>query len=165
MSGIIDDLLELSVHGKPVPGKVTVTPVVLELLDELRSELRDVEVKLELGDCTTACSANVLAQILRNLVTNATKYRSPNRGLELCIEAASPTARSSSRSPTTASAWTPRPRPTRSSLSTGRPARRHRAMASASRLCAARSQAVGGTVELTSTKGEGTRVMVRVPAA
>ena len=47
MTGIIEDLLELSVHGKPVPGQVTVTPVVLELLDELRGDLRDAEVKLE----------------------------------------------------------------------------------------------------------------------
>ena len=71
MAGIIEDLLELSVHGKPPAGEVLVTPVVLELLDELRTDLRDAEVKLELGDCTTACSAGTLSQILRNLVINA----------------------------------------------------------------------------------------------
>lgn len=165
MSGIIDDLLELSVHGKPVPGKVTVTPVVLELLDELRSELRDVEVKLELGDCTTACSANVLAQILRNLVTNATKYRSPNRGLELRIEASVTDGTVELAvsdngigmdAETAAHAFEPLFRAAGSS-SPGHGL----GLAIVRRTV----QAVGGTVELTSTKGEGTRVVVRVPAA
>ena len=165
MSGIIEDLLELSVHGKPVPGKVTVTPVVLELLDELRSELRDVEVKLELGDCTTACSANVLAQILRNLIVNAGKYRSPARQLLLRIAARVVdnmvelvvTDNGIGMDPDTAAhAFEPLYRaPGASSPGHGL------GLAIVRRTV----HAVGGTVELTSTKGEGTRVTVRVPAA
>jgi len=87
MNGIVDDLLALSVSGRPLPGKVGVTPVVLELLDEFQSALRDAEVVVALGDCTTACSGGVLAQILRNLVSNATKYRAVERRLSLRIEA------------------------------------------------------------------------------
>ncbi|MBV8760030.1 MAG: HAMP domain-containing histidine kinase, partial [Deltaproteobacteria bacterium] len=165
MTGIIEDLLELSVHGKPVPGKVTVTPVVLELLDELRAELRDVEVKLELGDCTTACSANVLAQILRNVIVNAAKYRSPSRQLLLRI-----TARIADNmveltitdngigmdADTAAHAFEPLYRaPGASSPGHGL------GLAIVRRTV----QAVGGTVALTSTKGEGTQITVRVPAA
>jgi signal transduction histidine kinase len=165
MSGIIEDLLELSVHGKPVPGKVTVTPVVLELLDELRSELRDVNVKLELGDCTTACSANVLAQILRNVIVNAAKYRSPSRQLVLHIAARATddmvelvvSDNGIGMDPdTSAHAFEPLYRaPGSSSPGHGL------GLAIVRRTV----QAVGGTVALTSTKGEGTRVTVRVPAA
>jgi signal transduction histidine kinase len=87
MNGIVDDLLALSVNGRPLPGKVGVTPVVLELLDEFQTALRDAEVVVALGECTTACSGGVLAQILRNLVSNATKYRAAERRLSLRIEA------------------------------------------------------------------------------
>jgi signal transduction histidine kinase len=165
MSAIIDDLLELSVHGKPVPGKVTVTPVVLELLDELRGELRDAEVKLELTDCTTACSASVLAQILRNVITNAAKYRSPDRDLELRLEARAADglielAVSDNGigmdAETVAHAFEPLYRAAGSS-SPGHGL----GLAIVRRTV----QAVGGSVDLTSTKGEGTRVTVRVPAA
>ncbi len=87
MTGIIDDLLSLSVHGKPTAGRVAVTPAVLEVVDELRGELRDAEVAVELGDFTTACSANILGQVLRNVVTNAAKFRSPDRRLVVRVEA------------------------------------------------------------------------------
>ena len=165
MNGIIEDLLELSVHGRPVAGKVTVTPVVLELLDELRAELRDAEVKLELTECTTACSAGTLAQVLRNLLTNALKYRSPDRRLVLRIEA----RRADSHidlaisdngigmdPETAANAFEPLYRgPGSSSPGHGL------GLAIVKRTVTA----IGGTVDLTSTKGEGTRVTVRVPAA
>lgn len=165
MTGIIEDLLELSVHGKPVPGKVTVTPVVLELLDELRSDLRDVNVKLELGDCTTACSANVLAQILRNVIVNAAKYRSPSRQLVLHVAARQADDMVELMikdngigmdDDTAAHAFEPL----------------YRAPGSASpghglglAIVRRTVQAVGGTVALTSVKGEGTSVTVHVPAA
>jgi two-component system, OmpR family, sensor kinase len=165
MNGIIEDLLELSVHGKPPAGQVTVTPVVLELLDELRGDLREVEVKLELGECTTACSAGTLAQVLRNLITNALKYRSPERRLLLRIEA----RRASEQvelavsdngigmdGETTAHAFEPLYRgPGSSSPGHGL------GLAIVKRTVTA----IGGTVDLASNKGEGTRVTVRVPAA
>jgi signal transduction histidine kinase len=165
MNGIIEDLLELSVHGKPVAGQVTVTPVVLELLDELRADLREVEVKLELAECTTACSAGTLAQVLRNLITNALKYRSPDRRLLLRIEA----RRTSDQielavsdngigmdTETTAHAFEPLYRgPGSSSPGHGL------GLAIVKRTVTA----IGGTVDLSSNRGEGTRVTVRVPAA
>jgi signal transduction histidine kinase len=165
MNGIIEDLLELSVHGKPPAGQVLVTPVVLELLDELRSELRDAEVKLELGDCTTACSAGTLSQILRNLIVNAGKYRSPHRRLLLRIEA----RRSADHvelvvsdnglgmDPVTAAhAFEPLYRaPGSSSPGHGL------GLAIVKRTVIA----IGGSVDLASQPGEGTRVTVRVPAA
>ena len=165
MNGIIEDLLELSVHGKPPAGQVTVTPVVLELLDELRADLRDVEVKLELTECTTACSAGTLAQILRNVIGNALKYRSPDRRLLLRISA----RRADDQielavsdngigmdAETAAHAFEPLYRgPGASSPGHGL------GLAIVKRTVTA----IGGTVELSSTKNEGTRVTVRVPAA
>ncbi len=87
MTAIVEDLLELSVHGRPAAGEVVVAPIVLELLDELRGELAGAEVVVALGDVTTACSAGVLSQIMRNLMTNAAKYRAPERRLVLRVEA------------------------------------------------------------------------------
>ena len=134
-------------------------------LDELRSDLRDAEVKLELGDCTTACSAGTLSQILRNLVINAAKYRSPSRRLLLRLEA--------------------RPAGDQVELAICRQRPRHgpriaahafeplyRAPGASSpghglglAIVKRTVTAIGGTVDLTSTPGEGTRVTVRVPAA
>lgn len=165
MNGIIEDLLELSVHGKPAAGQVLVTPVVLELLDELRAELRDAEVKLELGDCTTACSAATLSQILRNLIVNAAKYRSPSRRLLLRLEARRATDHVElaiadnglGMDPVTAAhAFEPLYRaPGSSSPGHGL------GLAIVKRTVTA----IGGTVDLTSQPGDGTRVTVRVPAA
>jgi signal transduction histidine kinase len=87
MNGIIEDLLALSVHGRPAPGRAGVAPVVLEVLDELRDRLGDAELAVDVGDLVTACSAGVLGLVVRNLVTNAAKYRSPARRLALRIEA------------------------------------------------------------------------------
>jgi len=87
MTGVIENLLAISVHGKPPPGKVGVAPVVLEVLDELRDELRDAELAVDVGDLSTNCSAGVLAQLLRNVITNAAKYRAPERRLMLRVEA------------------------------------------------------------------------------
>ena len=165
MGGIIENLLELSIHGKPVAGQVTVTPVVLELLDELRADLREAEVKLELTECTTACSAGTLVQILRNVIGNALKYRSPSRRLLLRIEARRTDGQIElgvsdngigMDAETAAHAFEPLYRgPGSSSPGHGL------GLAIVKRTVTA----IGGTVELTSTKGEGTRVLVRVPAA
>jgi signal transduction histidine kinase len=87
MGAIIDDLLEISVNGRPSGGRAAVTPVVREVVDELRADLRDAEVTVEIGDFIIACSANLFGQVLRNLFTNAAKYRSPERRLEIRVEA------------------------------------------------------------------------------
>jgi len=87
MTGIVDELLSLSTRGKARAGRVGLRPVVLELLEELERELADAEVAVAVGDCATACSASTLALVLRNLISNAAKYRADGRRLTLRIEA------------------------------------------------------------------------------
>jgi signal transduction histidine kinase len=87
MTAIIDDLLSLSVSGRPPAGKTAVAPVISEVLDDLEPELREAAVEVSVGDCVAACSHEVLAQVLGNLIGNASKYRSPERKLELHIDA------------------------------------------------------------------------------
>ncbi|HET7505431.1 MAG TPA: HAMP domain-containing sensor histidine kinase, partial [Kofleriaceae bacterium] len=88
MSALIDDLLALSVAGRLPPGRGDVAAVVREVLDDLSHELRDAEVTLAIADCATACTPGVLAQLVRNLVSNAIKYRSVGRRLLVNIHAA-----------------------------------------------------------------------------
>jgi signal transduction histidine kinase len=87
MMSIINDLLSLSVSGRPPRGKTTVAPVVTELLEELAPELRDAAVEVSIADCVAACPSDVLGQVLTNVISNASKYRSPERRLELRIDA------------------------------------------------------------------------------
>jgi two-component system OmpR family sensor kinase len=87
MAGLIDDLLALSVAGRLPAGRGEVAAVVHEVLDDLSHELRDAEVRLAITDCATACTPGVLAQLVRNLVTNAIKYRGADRRLLVHIDA------------------------------------------------------------------------------
>ncbi len=87
MDGIIDDLLALSLSGKPRPGSAPVATAIKDALAELASELADAEVEVACDDGVAALSAGVLAQILRNVISNAAKYRSPDRRLALAITA------------------------------------------------------------------------------
>jgi signal transduction histidine kinase len=87
MAGLIDDLLALSVAGRLPVGRSDVAAVVCEVLDDLSSELRHAEVKLSIADCATACTPGVLAQLVRNVVTNAIKYRGADRRLRVEIDA------------------------------------------------------------------------------
>jgi signal transduction histidine kinase len=84
---LVDNLLALSVSGHPPPGKTAVEPVVTETLDELKPELRDAVVDVSVDDSVAACPSQVLSQLLHNLIENAAKYRSPDRRLELHIDA------------------------------------------------------------------------------
>jgi signal transduction histidine kinase len=60
---------------------------VREVLDDLSHELRDAQVTLAIAECATACTPGVLAQLVRNLVTNAIKYRGADRRLLVNIDA------------------------------------------------------------------------------
>jgi len=164
MAGVIDDMLELSVHGRPVAGKVALTPAVLEAIEELRGELGDAELSVELGELSIACSANVLGQVLRNLITNAAKYRAPTRRLALRVQA----RRAGDRieiavsdngrgmdAEAQAHAFEPYYRATTEVPGHGL----------GLSIVRRTIEAVGGTVELASTPGEGTRVTLAVPAA
>lgn len=87
MAGLIDDLLALSVAGRVPAGRGDVAAVVREVLDDLSHELRDAEVTLAITECSTACTSGVLAQVVRNLITNAIKYRGADRRLLVNIDA------------------------------------------------------------------------------
>ncbi|HEY0252485.1 MAG TPA: HAMP domain-containing sensor histidine kinase, partial [Kofleriaceae bacterium] len=163
MTGIVDDMLELSVHGRPTVGKTAVTPAVLDAVEELRGTLGDVEIGFDLGQHSVACSANVLGQVLRNLIGNAAKYRSKDRRLTLRVNATQTEDRVAitvsdnglgMTEETQAHAFEPHYR-----ASTEVPG--HGLGLSIVRRTI---EAIGGTVELASTLGEGTRVTVIVPA-
>ncbi|HEY6038128.1 MAG TPA: HAMP domain-containing sensor histidine kinase [Kofleriaceae bacterium] len=164
MSGIVDDMLELSVHGRPIAGKVALTPVVLDAVEELRGVLGDAEVSVELGELSVGCSEIVLGQVLRNLMSNAAKYRAPERKLVLRVLARKDGDRVEMAvcdngrgmdAETVSHAFEPYYR-----ASTAVPG--HGLGLSIVRRTV---EAIGGTVELASTPGEGTRVTVTVAAA
>jgi two-component system, OmpR family, sensor kinase len=86
MDGIIDDLLALSVSGKPRPGASPVGPAIDAVLAELA--ITDADVSVEVDHSIAAVSSGVLAQLLRNVIGNASKYRSPARRLVLRVACA-----------------------------------------------------------------------------
>ena len=86
MSSIIENLLALSAAGHLPLGDADPASVSRAVVDELKAELADAEVVLDLEPGRVACAPNVLGQLLRNLLSNASKYRSPSRRLEVTIE-------------------------------------------------------------------------------
>ncbi len=103
VTAVVDDLFALSLAGQTSSGSAAMRDVIAELLEELDGELVDVKLDVDTGDCSTACAPSVVLQLLRNLVTNALKYRSPKRELELRIRCR----------PTTRGASLPPPEPTK----------------------------------------------------
>lgn len=89
MSRIIDDMLDLSRVGRAAPGEASPAQVGAEVLEELGAELIDADVRSELTDEKVACTPGVLAQILRNAVTNSIKFRSHQRRLRLHLKSMS----------------------------------------------------------------------------
>ena len=87
MSKVIDDMLSLSRAGHPEPGNAQLGQTLEQVREELEAELRDVSVEVAVEDVAVACSENSLEQILRNLLGNASKYRSPERPLEITVVA------------------------------------------------------------------------------
>ena len=89
MSRIIDDMLDLSRAGRAALGEASPAQVGAEVLEELGAELIDADVRSELTDEKVACTPGVLAQILRNAVTNSIKFRSHQRKLKLRLKSVS----------------------------------------------------------------------------
>ena len=56
------------------------------MLEELGPELAGVDVRNRLRSDAVACAPGVLAQVLRNLLTNALKFRSHERPLRVTLE-------------------------------------------------------------------------------
>jgi signal transduction histidine kinase len=89
MARVVDDMLDLSRAGRPPAGVASPAKVAAEVLEELRPQLADADVSMSLTDQAVACAPSVLAQLLRNLLTNAVKFRSHDRKLALVLRSES----------------------------------------------------------------------------
>jgi signal transduction histidine kinase len=87
MSRVIDDMLALSRAGHPERGSASVARVVTRVREELAPELGDADVTTEVDDVYVGCNDVSLEQLIRNLVGNASKFRSPERRLEIRVTA------------------------------------------------------------------------------
>jgi signal transduction histidine kinase len=87
MAQVVDDMLVLSRSGQLPAGRASIDPTVVSVLEEFAVELKGAQVSTRLCDDQVECASTVLAQILRNLVGNAIKYRSPGRPLKLEVTA------------------------------------------------------------------------------
>ena len=86
MTGVVDNMLALSVSGRPLPGHSSSTLVVGRTIEEMGPELQGVDLVTKLVAGRVACAEEVLAQILRNLIGNAIKFRAHSRPLRITIE-------------------------------------------------------------------------------
>lgn len=87
MQRIIDDMLELARAGHVERGTAAIVPVLGRVRSELEAELHDAELRVDADDVTAAISETSLEQILRNLIGNAAKFRSPDRRLAIDVSA------------------------------------------------------------------------------
>jgi signal transduction histidine kinase len=87
MARVIDDMLALSRAGHPEAGAASVAQVVTRVREELAPELSDADVTTEVDDVYVGCNDISLEQLIRNLVGNAAKFRSPERRLEIRVTA------------------------------------------------------------------------------
>jgi signal transduction histidine kinase len=87
MARVVDDMLALSVSGRPPEGRCSTVVVIAHVLEEMGPELHDVEMVTKLSAGQVACNEGILSQILRNLIGNAIKFRAHARSLSITIEA------------------------------------------------------------------------------
>jgi signal transduction histidine kinase len=85
MSAVIDAMLAFSRSGLLPQGRTEVRAAVSEALEELGTATLGADVILQLQDATVACAPEVLGQILRNVIGNALKYRASERACRLEI--------------------------------------------------------------------------------
>lgn len=87
MARVVDDMLALSIAGRPSPGSALPEAVATGVLEELGPQLQGVTVTTGFAARKVACSAALLHQMLRNLIENALKFRDRTRPLQLTVEA------------------------------------------------------------------------------
>jgi signal transduction histidine kinase len=85
MARVVEDMLALSVSGRPGEGRSSPSLVVSHLTEEMEAELQGVELVTASSGGQVACSEGVLSQILRNLLGNALKFRAPSRAPRITI--------------------------------------------------------------------------------
>jgi len=85
MARVVDDMLALSVAGRPAEGTSAPAEVVRVVVDEMSAELQGATVTTALGPEQVACAAGLLHQILRNLLSNALKFRARDRPLAISL--------------------------------------------------------------------------------
>jgi signal transduction histidine kinase len=86
MTSVVDNMLALSVSGRPPAGQSSSALAVERLIEEMGAELQGVDLVTKLRAGRVACTEDVLAQILRNLIGNAIKFRAHDRPLRITIE-------------------------------------------------------------------------------
>jgi signal transduction histidine kinase len=86
MARVVDDMLALSTSGRPPPGESSPNVVIAGLIEEMGAELHGVDVVTRLAGGRVACGEGILAQMLRNLLGNAIKFRARSRPLQITIE-------------------------------------------------------------------------------
>jgi signal transduction histidine kinase len=86
MVSVVDNMLALSVSGRPPVGNSSSALAVERLIEEMGAELQGVDLMTKLRAGRVACAEEVLAQILRNLIGNAMKFRAHSRPLRIIIE-------------------------------------------------------------------------------
>jgi signal transduction histidine kinase len=86
MTRVVDDMLALSISGRPPEGRSSSTVVVSHILEEMGAEVQGLELVTRLEGGQVACTEGVLCQILRNLISNAIKFRARSRPLHISIK-------------------------------------------------------------------------------
>ena len=87
MTHVVENMLELSRAGSQPSGAASPARVAADVLEELRPQFADTKIITALTDEQVACAPSVLAQLLRNLLGNAAKFRSRQRGLVVAMRA------------------------------------------------------------------------------
>ena len=86
MARVVDDMLALSVSGRPPEGRSSTDIVIARVIEEMGAELQGAELVTRLGAGHVACTEGILSQILRNLIGNAIKFRARSRALCITLE-------------------------------------------------------------------------------
>ena len=79
MSAVIEAMLAFSRSGRLPRGRCEIRAVVNEVLEELSSAVDGAELRLSVTEAEVGCAPEVLGQILRNVIGNALKYRATDR--------------------------------------------------------------------------------------
>jgi signal transduction histidine kinase len=166
MARVVDDMLALSIAGRPAPGSSRPGAVAVAVLEEMGADLHGVDVTTKFAAVEVACSSGLLHQILRNLISNALKFRARDRPLHVTIESREVDSMVEiviqdngvgMDAETTEHALEP--------LYRGRMGREVPGHGLGLAIVDRAARSLGGTCELSSVLDEGTRVAVRLPRA